>query len=123
MYRTIVVGHDGSRRSDDALAMALQLREPEEGRVVLAAVNPLLSELDSPASRPTRRAQGDAAHAAVRRAATCVPASVPLEFEVVDGATPAAGLAAIAAARQADLICLGWSDPARAGHAARLSTA
>ena len=48
MYRSILVGCDGSPEQADALALAQQLRDPEGGRLLLANVYPLLSALTAP---------------------------------------------------------------------------
>ena len=91
MYRTIVVGHDGTPRSDDALALALALRDPD-GCLVLATIT-------SPLHRHAMEA--------LERASSGVPRGVSVERQVMEALNVGAALDAIAAARGADLIVLG----------------
>src|SRR3954447_10657357 len=91
MYRTIVVGHDGTPRSDDALALALALCDPDGCLVLATIVSPLHRH----------------AMEALERASSGVPRGVSVELQVMEALNVGAALDAIAAARGADLIVLG----------------
>jgi nucleotide-binding universal stress UspA family protein len=104
----LIVGVDGSERSRDALALAVQLAEPGQ-RVVLAHVHPYeqLSDLLSggdyerlvrEVAESTLSATQDTLHPATERAMQLVP-----------NRSPAAGLHDLAAEKDAALIVVGSS--------------
>ena len=109
MFRTIVVGCDGSDRDTEALALARQLRHPD-GHLLLATVEPKTGG--------AVRLAGDYGHeeflredagGVLARAAATLPAGIPVETRVVFAASPGGALDRIALEAGADLIVLGSS--------------
>ena len=90
MYRTIVIGHDGTAAADAALRFAERLAA-EDARLVLTRVAP-----------DSRRADAEAELARVR-----VCPGFAAETRVVEARTAVRGLVAVAAAEDADLIVVG----------------
>jgi nucleotide-binding universal stress UspA family protein len=94
VFKTIVVGHDGSPQAELALALALALRAPDGARLVLAAA----SRSGTPHTR---------AVAVLERLAQTLPAGVGAEVAVLDAHPAPYALALLASARDADLLVLG----------------
>jgi nucleotide-binding universal stress UspA family protein len=102
VYRTIVVGCDGSDRQADALALARQLRDPDGGRLVLAHVG--------------------RAEEIVAAAVEELGPGVRHEAHTVAGASAAAGLNELAERLDADVIVLGRSESGMLAEAVGLTT-
>jgi nucleotide-binding universal stress UspA family protein len=113
MFKTIVVGCDGSARDADAIALARQLGDPED-RILLAAVCPAVHAYAGVAADYGYDAflQEDAG-AALDRAAAALPAGIEFERHTLRGDSPAAALDAYAAEAQADLLVLGGTHHGR----------
>jgi nucleotide-binding universal stress UspA family protein len=116
-YRRIVVAYDGSRSAQDALALALRLRD-DAGTVVLACVVP---------SRPWHSAASDEA---VRDALEMLadvqrelPAGIPVVERAPVAASAARGLTELAEAEGADLIAIGSAVGASGGRIGLARTA
>ena len=90
MYRTIVIGHDGSDAADAALRFAERLAAAD-ARLVLTRVAPA-----------SRRADAEAELQRVR-----VSPGFAAETRVVEARTPVRGLVAVAREEDADLIVVG----------------
>lgn len=108
MDRTIVAAYDGSPQSLDALALADTLARTLETRVVAATVYP--SQQGRPQTQ-FRELEGALREAAERTAAGALEAEVAgagrLEVDTIAGASPAAGLDAIATDLGAEMIVVG----------------
>ena len=103
LFRQIVVAYDGSASAADALCLALRLRDPGEGRVVLACVV---------ASRPWHLPRhpstaADEAQAMLAETRARIPAGVPVAVRAPASSSPARGLTELAEAEHADLIAIG----------------
>ena len=118
MFRTIVVGCDGSEHTADALALAQQLRH-RDGRLLLTTVHDHFGALPDRrggyhyAEYVAQQAERDLDAAAAR-----LPADVPFERHVVADDSVAKAIDGLALREQADLIVLG---PTHRGTAARLT--
>ncbi|HSD76609.1 MAG TPA: universal stress protein, partial [Solirubrobacteraceae bacterium] len=97
---TYVVGHDGSRRAADALALATWLARARRARVVVVRV---IAGRAASAGDGERRAE---AAAALGRIVAAV-ADVPCAARVVDATSAARGLQRVAAAEDAVLLVVG----------------
>ena len=123
MFRTIVVGHDGTRSGDKALDLALQLR-PRGGRLVLVGVHPfspytLDHEGPGPLIESTRAALG----AALARAAEeAISPGVAYRCKTVAADSVPRALRDVAADEAADLLVVGPSHRRRAVHARHHTT-
>jgi nucleotide-binding universal stress UspA family protein len=119
VYRTILVGCDGSTHEADAIALAQQLRDPEHGRIILANVFPYFRGLSEPAMAlgylDWLREQADIV---VERAEAHVTYGVPCERQTIASPSAAAGLNDLAETVNADLIVLGRSHQRRVGELA-----
>jgi nucleotide-binding universal stress UspA family protein len=114
MFRTIIIGCDGTERETAAIALALHLRDPAGGRLILVDAT-FMFHLRSPA--PTDVLLG--------RAEANVPVGVPCERRRLIGLSTGAAINDLAGTIGADLIVLGGGsrDPvhglataAAAGH-------
>jgi nucleotide-binding universal stress UspA family protein len=90
MYRTIVIGHDGTAAADAALRFAEQLAA-DDARFVIARVVP-----------PSRRAEAEAELERVR-----AESAAAVETRVIEAHSTVRGLVAVAKAEDADLIVVG----------------
>jgi nucleotide-binding universal stress UspA family protein len=119
MYRTIVVGYDGSEQADDALALAQQLRDPDGGRLVIACVFPFYRGFAFPVG-PALYATMllDDAEATLRDAVAELDPGVPHVTRAIAESSPARALNDLAEAEDADVIVLGSTH---SGTAARLA--
>lgn len=107
MFRKIVVGYDGSPASDDAVALARQLRDPDGGRLLLAMVVPYAPAIVLTAPDVQAQETFDRARARLERAADRLELTVPHDLIPVGDSSPARGLDRLAAEEEADLIVLG----------------
>ncbi len=110
MYRTIIVGCDGSEHEADAIALAQQLRDPEGGRLVLTHVFGLFEDRLAEATETLERAEAN------------VDGGVPCEHQMVSATSAAAGLDVVAETVGADLIVLGGSHRGLVGQLAGRKT-
>ncbi len=116
MYRTILVGCDGSEHEADAIALAQQLRDPERGRLILANVFPLDRGLAGPdINGEYPRWSAERAAETIAQAEANVSYGIPCERQVMAGPSAAAGLNDLAETMHADVIVLGGSHHGRAG--------
>jgi nucleotide-binding universal stress UspA family protein len=115
MFRTIVVGCDGSEHTADALALARQLRHPE-GRLLLAAVHDHFGPLpDRRGGYGYERFMTERCLEDLEAAARMLPADVPAERHVLADDSPGAALDRLAQSARADLIVLGSTHRRRTG--------
>ena len=122
MFRTVVVGYDGSAQANDALALAQQLRDCDGGRLLVTAVVPLaggvlLTSPDAHVQNLRDQAVLELAHGAER----LLP-DTPHELVAVGEPSPALGLRRVAEEHGADLIVLGSTHRRRASVLAGRST-
>lgn len=110
MYRTILVGYDGSEGGRDALALARTLRAPE-GAVIVACVHPMSGRTDD--KRLETLLAGAAAQTLIE-ARTQVHEDW-LEFRTIAGHSPAHGLHVLSEEVAADLVVVGSSSTAEEG--------
>ena len=116
MFRTIVVGCDGTSAADEAVALAQQLHDPEGGRLVLVSVFSMYEGIASP-STPIVYADWlkDRAEHNIARARAHLDADVAFECRTVAAPSPGAGIDMVARAVSADLIVVGASHRGRIG--------
>jgi len=105
MYRTILVGYDGTEGGRDALALALTLRAPE-GVVIVACVHPTSGRA---ADQRLDTLLADAAAQTLAGARTQVHDDW-LEFRTTPGHSPAHGLHVLSEEIAADLVIVGSSN-------------
>lgn len=123
MFRTIIVGCDGSEHEADAIALAQQLRDPDGGRLVLTNVFPLYRGIWTPIE-PFEYAEwlADQATESLHRAEANVAVGVPCERQAIAAPSAAAGLDDLADTLGADLIVLGGSHRGAVGELAGRKT-
>jgi nucleotide-binding universal stress UspA family protein len=102
-FRHVLVAYDGSASAADALCLALRLRDPAGGRVVLVCV---VAGRPWHAPRHPSRAADDA-QAMLAEARARIPAGVPVAIRAPAASSPARGLTELAEAEHADLIAIG----------------
>ncbi|MEA2168023.1 MAG: hypothetical protein QOF76_1323 [Solirubrobacteraceae bacterium] len=102
MFRTIIIGCDGTEREARAIALALQLRDPHVGRLVLVDAT-FMFHLRSPVSPEVL----------LGRAEANVPFGIPCERRRLVGLSTGAAINDLAETIGADLIVLGGAghDP------------
>lgn len=123
MYRTILVGCDGSEHEADAIAMAQQLRDPDGGRLILANSYPMYLGFTGPGVALEYSVWlREQALATLEHAESHVAYGVPCERQAIAGTSAAAGLNDLAEMLNADLIVLGGSHRSTAGDLAGLKT-
>jgi len=115
VFRRIIVAYDGSDRAQDALALALRLRDPDDGELTLACA---ISERPW---RPGRARQvsvavSDETALMLAAARAKVPAGIRVSLRVPVASSPARALTELAEDEQADLIVVGSSRRSPAGH-------
>ena len=105
-YRRIVVGFDGSPSSEDALSLALRLRDPGDGCLLLTCV-----VAGHPWHLTRRTAHGEAgaaeAKAMLAEARARIPAGVPVTLRAPVASSTSRGLTELAEAERADLVVVG----------------
>jgi nucleotide-binding universal stress UspA family protein len=100
MFEHTIVAYDGSDRAEDALALALRLRDPDGGELFLAC---------AVAERPWRRATAGDVLPMLETARRAVPASIRVALRTPLSPSPARGLTELAEAERADLVVIGSS--------------
>jgi nucleotide-binding universal stress UspA family protein len=103
----LIVGVDGSERSRDALALAVQLAEPGQ-RVVLAHVHPYGQLSDLLSGEDYERLVREVAESTLSTQQTLHPGT-ERAMQLVSNRSPAAGLHDLAAEKDAALIVVGSS--------------
>ena len=121
MFDRIIVAYDGSPSAEDALALALRLRDPAGGRLVLACV--LASRPWHSPRRPSSPAAEDEAREILTEARVRVPAGIPVAVRVAASSSPARGLTELAETERADLIVSGSAKGADDGRIGLARTA
>jgi nucleotide-binding universal stress UspA family protein len=110
MYRTILVGYDGSDQAEDALALAEQLAEPTGAALIVARV---LAPGSLIAGGSDPQLQG--ADVEQLRRLECAAGAVDAEAQTLMGGSVPRGLQALAEENGADLIVVGSSHRGRVG--------
>jgi nucleotide-binding universal stress UspA family protein len=105
MFDRVMVAYDGSASAEDALSLALRLRDPAEGHLVLACV--LASRPWHRPGRPPSAAVEDEAKAMLAEARTRIPAGIAVAVRATASSSPARGLTELAETEHADLIVAG----------------
>ena len=105
LFDRVVVAYDGSASAEDALSLALRLRDPAEGHLVLACV--LASRPWHLPGRPSSAAAEDEAKEMLAEARARIPAGIPVAVRVAASSSPARGLTELAETEHADLIVAG----------------
>jgi nucleotide-binding universal stress UspA family protein len=109
MFRHIVVAFDGSDRAQDALAVALRLRDPDDGHITLACA---LTERPWWQPNPTRQAHDDVPEEVgimLAAARAHIPAGIRVALRAPVASSPARALTELAEQERADLIVVGSS--------------
>ena len=104
----LIVGVDGSERSRDALALAVQLAEPGQG-VLLAHVHPYGPLSDLLSGDDYARLVREVAESTLSAANETLPPATDRVMQLVSNQSPAAGLHDLAAEKDAALIVVGSS--------------
>jgi nucleotide-binding universal stress UspA family protein len=104
----LIVGVDGSARSHDALALAVQLAEPGQ-RVVLAHVHPYGQLADLLSGEDYERLVREVAESTLSATQETLPPATERVMQLVPNRSPAAGLHDLAAEKDAALIVVGSS--------------
>jgi nucleotide-binding universal stress UspA family protein len=99
MFRRIIVAFDGSERAQDALALALRLRDAD-GSITLAC---------SVTDRPWHRPEPDAVALTLAAGRAQIPAGIHVKLRAPVAGSPARGLTELAEAEHADLVVVGSS--------------
>jgi nucleotide-binding universal stress UspA family protein len=109
MFRHILVAFDGSDRAEDALALALRLRDPDGGHITLACALP-----EHPRWQPDRpqRAKDDVPEEVgimLAAARAQVPSGIHVALRAPVASSPARALTELAEEEHADLVVVGSS--------------
>jgi nucleotide-binding universal stress UspA family protein len=104
----LIVGVDGSERSHDALALAVQLAEPGQ-RLVLAHVHPYGELSDLLSGEDYERLVREVAESTLSAAQDTLPPATERLMQLVSNRSPAAGLHDLAVEKGAALIVVGSS--------------
>jgi nucleotide-binding universal stress UspA family protein len=103
VFRRIIVAYDGSDRAQDALALALRLRDPDDGELTLAC---------AVAERPWRHTEAtvsDEIALMLAGARAKVPTGIRVKLRVPAAGSPARALTELAEHEHADLLVVGSS--------------
>lgn len=123
MFRTIVVGCDESINALRAIELAEQLRDPEDGRLILTCVFPFYRGFAAPVGEDSKAGElREEARGVVERVSGHVSADVPFEVKAVSAPSAGAGLNDLAEELDADLIVLGPTHRNELGRLAGRST-
>jgi nucleotide-binding universal stress UspA family protein len=106
MFQRTIVAYDGSDRAEDALALALRLRDPDGGELILAC---------AVTERPWRRGSADAVLPPLEAARREVPAGIRVALRAPAASSPARALTELAEAEHADLVVIGSSRRSPSG--------
>jgi len=122
-FSRIVVAYDGSDRAEDALALALRLREPHAGTLTLGCVrvSRVPWRFGEPVAAPL--AVADDAETMLTEARHPVPPGIPVRVREALSASAARGLTELAEAERADLVVVGSSTHALPGRVSTERTA
>jgi nucleotide-binding universal stress UspA family protein len=109
MFRQIVVAFDGSDRAQDALALALRLRDPDGGHITLACA--LTEGPWWQPHRPHALKDDVPEHVGVMLAASRaeIPAGIHVRLRAPGASSPARALTELAEDEHADLVVIGSS--------------
>jgi nucleotide-binding universal stress UspA family protein len=110
MDAIIVVGYEGSDRSQDALALAEALAASADARLLVVCVHPPKPRTAALGSAGFDREVRAGAQRTAESAATLLARPEEADFDAVLGMSAAHGLAAVATERHAAVIVLGSSD-------------
>ncbi len=117
--RRLVVAFDGSPRAEDALALALRLRDPEAGVLTLACVVPGRHwHLPAHAHRPDAMVPDEIARMFADARAATIPAGIRVRQSAPVSPSPARGLTELAESDGADLVVISSSQHSQAGRVA-----
>jgi nucleotide-binding universal stress UspA family protein len=109
VFRHIIVAFDGSDRAYDALALALRLRDPDDGHVTLAC---------AVVERPWRHVASpvtDELTLMLAAGRARIPAGIRVSLRVPTAASPARALTELAEQEDADLVVVGSSRRSPSG--------
>jgi nucleotide-binding universal stress UspA family protein len=109
VFRRIIVAFDGSERAHDALALALRLRDPDDGRITLAC---------AVVDRPWRHAAApvsDETALMLAAARAKIPTGIRVSLRVPTAGSPARALTELAESERADLLVVGSSRRSASG--------
>ena len=122
-FSRIVVAYDGSDRAEDALALALRLREPRAGALTLGCVrvSRVPWRFGEQGAPPT--AVADATETMLAEARHPVPRGIPVRVREMFSTSAARGLTELAEAERADLVIVGSSTHALPGRVSTERTA
>jgi nucleotide-binding universal stress UspA family protein len=88
LFDRVVVAYDGSASAEDALSLALRLRDPADGHLLLACV--LASRPWHRPGRPSSAAAEDEAKAMLAEARAQLPAGIPVAVRATASTSPRA---------------------------------
>lgn len=115
-FHRTVVAFDGSPPAEDALALALRLRDPVDGVLTLAcAVTGQRWHLGPHVRQPEAAVPEDVAFMFAQARASSIPAGIHVRQRAPVSPSPARGLTELAEREHADLIVIGSSSHAECG--------
>ena len=115
-FRHAIVAFDGSPQSEDALALALRLRDPVDGVLTLACVvTGRRWHVGPEVVRPDAPVPEEIASMFANARASAIPAGLHVRQRAPVAPSPARGLADLAESEDAGLIVIGSSAHAEAG--------
>jgi nucleotide-binding universal stress UspA family protein len=119
VFRHIIVAFDGSPRAEDALALAMRLRDPEQGVLMLACVVPG-HHWHAPAHthRPDATVSDEIARMFTEARTVAIPAGIRVKQRAPVAPSAARGLTELAEAEGADLVVVGSNRHCEAGRIA-----
>ena len=107
-FHHVIVAFDGSPRAEDALALALRLRDPDEGRLTLACVVPARRwHVPSHVHRPDAAVPDEIARMFSEARAATIPAGIRVAQRAPVASSAARGLTELAEVEGADLVVVG----------------
>lgn len=115
-FRNVIVAFDGSPQGEDALALALRLRDPDEGALTLACVVPGGRwHIGAHAHRPDAAVPEEIESMFADACARAIPPGIRVRRRAPVAPSPARGLTELAENEDADLIVIGSSRHAEPG--------
>ena len=116
-FRHVIVAFDGSPQGEDALALALRLRDPDDGELTLACVVPGGRwHVGAHTHRPDAAVPKEIERLFADACARAIPPGIRVHRRAPVAPSPARGLTELAESEDADLIVIGSSrhaDPGR----------